>query len=185
MKVQAVSMNKPTTIIVAVDHEGGFGKDGKIPWYLPEDLQRFKAMTTGHVCVMGRRTYEEILDARKVRDSNPCGQHYLINEILRGRDSFVVSSRDDFETPGATKVRDIAQVYNIIGQDDKRKVFVIGGRRMFIEALSISNEILMTVVKGDSYKCDVKIPIDVLNKKWKIVSGEETDKAYFVVYNRK
>lgn len=57
-------MIKPN-IIVAVDCEGGFGKEGKIPWFLPEDFEHFKNMTTGHVCVMGRRTYEEMLETRK------------------------------------------------------------------------------------------------------------------------
>lgn len=171
-------------IVVAVDCVGGFGKDGKIPWVLPEDIKHFKEITTGHVCVMGRRTYEEILDARKLRDvareiKSP------IDKILRGRESYVVSNQPDLTTPGATKVSGLTIVADrMSNNNDTRKLFVIGGRRMFIEALSWTNTIHMTILKGDPYDCDVKFPIDVLNKKFHIDSGEETEKAYYVVYKR-
>lgn len=171
-------------IIVAVDCAGGFGKEGKIPWVLPEDLKRFKQITTGHVCVMGRRTYEEILDARKLRDDARKIQ-LPINEILRDRETYVVSSNPDFNTPGATKVSSLSVPMTKMNiNNDTRKLFIIGGRRMFIEALSWTNTIHMTVLKGDSYDCDVKFPIDVLNKKFHIDSGEETENAYYVVYKR-
>ncbi len=171
-------------IIVAVDCEGGFGKEGKIPWVLPEDLKHFKKITTGHVCVMGRRTYEEILDARKLRDDARKIQ-LPINEILRGRETYVVSNKSSFTSPGATKISSLTNVMDRMNvNNDTRKLFVVGGRRMFIEALSWTNIIHMTVLKGDPYDCDVKFPINVLNKKFHIESGEETEKAYYVVYKR-
>lgn len=171
-------------IIVAVDERGGFGKDGKIPWYLPEDLQRFKTTTEGHICVMGRRTYQDILEARKIRDQQK-GISEPITEILRGRESFVVTKSDSLETPGARKIKELSEVSRYTAQDDRRQIFVIGGKRLFIQALSWCEQILMTIVKGELYNCDVFFPIEVLNKKWKIVSGHQTEKAYFVVYNRK
>lgn len=171
-------------IIVAVDCVGGFGKDGVIPWHLPEDLQRFKKITEGHICVMGRRTYTDILEARTLRDQQK-GITEPITEILRGRQSFVVTSSETLETPGAIKIKDTNDVQKHIASDDIRQIFIIGGRRMFIQALSWTDQIMMTVVKGDAYDCDVFFPVSLLNKKWKIVSGEETEKAYFVVYNRK
>lgn len=178
---------KPPQIIVAVDRTGGFGKDGKIPWHLPEDLKHFKKITDGNICVMGRRTYDELYDARILRDKAK-GDDSAITEILRGRESFVVSSRKDYQSlcPGATHIKGMMEVYNHIKPDDPREVFVIGGRRLFISALTWCEKIHMTVLKDDKgYDCDVHFPIEVLNKNWKIVSGEETEKAYFVVYNKK
>jgi dihydrofolate reductase len=175
---------KPPIIIVAVDQTGGFGKKGKIPWHLPEDLQHFKKITDGHICVMGRYTYEDILEAREIRDKEK-NITEPITEILRGRESYVVSSRFRSETLGATKITRFSELYKKIPPTDDREIFVIGGRRMFFEALSTCEKIHMTIVKGDPYHCDVQFPIEVLNKKWKIVSGEETEKAYFVVYNKK
>lgn len=171
-------------IIVAVDAYGGFGKDGRIPWHLPEDLKRFKMITEDHICVMGRRTYTDILEARQIRDKEK-GITEPIKEILRGRLSFVVTSNEKLETPGAIKIKDMGEVSLHIPSNDRREIFVIGGRRMFFQALSWCDRIFMTVVKGETYDCDVFFPIEVLNKKWKIVSGDQTEKAYFVVYNRK
>lgn len=176
-------MKKAPIIIVAVDRDGGFGKNGVIPWHLPEDLKRFKTITDGHICVMGRRTYQEILDARIQRDTDK-GINEPIDQILRGRDTFVASSKESLNTPGAKRVKDLNHVYNIVGKDDTREVFVVGGRRLFIETLSTAHKVYLTILKGEAYDCDVHFPVDVLNKKWKIVSGEETDKAYFVVYNK-
>ncbi len=51
---------KPLILIVAMTPEGVIGRDGKIPWRLPEDMKRFKALTTNHAIVMGRKTYESI-----------------------------------------------------------------------------------------------------------------------------
>lgn len=170
-------------IVVAVDEVGGFGKNGTIPWYLPEDLEHFKMLTQGHICVMGRRTYTDILDARRIRDKNK-GDVSSITEILRGRQSFVVTSDKDMETPGATKIEHPMDIMKHLSSDDERKIFVIGGKKMFIHALSWCDKIFMTVVKG-TYDCDVFFPVDVLNKKWKIVSGQQTEKAYYVVYNHK
>jgi dihydrofolate reductase len=58
-------------IIVAVDDAGGFGKDGKIPWHFPEDFKRFKEITKDSVCVMGRNTYEDMLEMVKSRKKDP------------------------------------------------------------------------------------------------------------------
>jgi dihydrofolate reductase len=176
--------HNPPIIILAVDASGGFGKDGTIPWNLPEDLQHFKNVTNGHICIMGRRTYADILDARKQRDAHKRIAE-PITEILRGRQSFVITSDATLETPGTTKVAGLGEAYNHIDRNDGRKVFVIGGKRLFTESLAWAREIHMSVLKGPAYNCDVFFPIDVLNKKWKIVSGKETEKAYFVVYNKK
>lgn len=174
---------KPVEIIVAVDEAGGFGKDGKIPWHLPEDLKHFQELTKHHICVMGRHTYQEILDMKI--------QHQLNNEpitpistILIDRKSFVITSDDEYQTPGATRVKDLRSVQWMMA-DDTRKIFVIGGRGLFIEALAWCNTIHMTIVKGSTYGCDVFFPIQVLNKKFTIISGKETEKAYYVTYQRK
>ena len=51
------------TIIAAIAEKNRvIGKDGKLPWYIPEDLKRFKRLTTGHAVLMGRRTFESIVE---------------------------------------------------------------------------------------------------------------------------
>ena len=51
---------RPMSIIIAVDSDGGFGKDGKIPWNFPEDLKHFQKITKDGICIMGRNTYEDM-----------------------------------------------------------------------------------------------------------------------------
>ena len=54
-------------IIAAVDKTSGFGFEGKIPWNFPEDFKHFQDTTKGHVCVMGRHTYTDMLEIAKAR----------------------------------------------------------------------------------------------------------------------
>lgn len=185
----------PVSIIVAVDSGGGFGKDGKIPWNIPEDMKHFREKTKGGVCIMGRRTYEDMLrmwkerNAPKKTKSKKKSKKKDVqvvekepNKILVGRESFVVTSDPDFHCPGATAVGSITQAIQSCPADDTREIFVIGGYRMFVEALSRCQAIYMTIIKGDSYGCNKNFPIEVLNKYYQIVDGTETDKCYFVTY---
>lgn len=173
---------KNVEIIVAVDERGGFGKAGKIPWHLPEDLKNFQEVTKGQVCVMGRRTYNDMLDMRVKRLADK-GLDTTITEILPGRECYVVTSSDDLPTPGATRVKSLGSVRNKM-KADPRTLFAIGGERIFTEALAWCNTIHMTVIKGN-YECDVSFPVQVLNKKFSIISGKQTDDAYYVVYQRR
>ena len=172
----------PLEIIVAVDEEGGFGKDGKIPWHYSEDLKHFKDTTTGHVCIMGRKTYEDMLAMRKDMDAKKKKRGAAIDEILPNRQSFVVTSNAKFKAPGATVVRNLREAVNSLAANDKRKVFVIGGERMYIEALTSTTFIHMTMVPG-SHACDKFFPIKVLNK-FQIKSGKKEGELKFITYER-
>lgn len=177
---------KPMALIVAVDEVGGFGKKGKIPWNIPEDLKHFNKTTKGNPCVMGRRTYEDMLEMRKERDkkNKKNKKKSIIKQILPGREAFVVTSNPDFTAPGATVVPGIREAVQSLDKGDRRTVFVIGGFRMFTEAWTWADTIYMTVVKG-KYDCDRFFPLHALNKDFQITSGEETDKLYFATYERK
>lgn len=173
----------PLSLIVAVDEEGGFGKDGKIPWFFPEDLKHFQTTTTPGVCIMGRKTYSDMFEMIQTKRKDPEGQ--IDDPILKNRESYVVTSNPDFEAHGATAVAGIHQAIQCLKIGDDREIFVIGGERMYIEALAFTQTIYMTVVKGKSYDCDRFFPIQVLNKSFEIVDGSETDNLYFTKYQRK
>jgi dihydrofolate reductase len=186
---------KPLSIIVAVDEEGGFGKDGKIPWNIPEDLKHFKEITTGGVCIMGRRTYEDMYNmymerkrkSTKKKEGEEGSKELDVKEpteILPNRECFVVTSNSDFKAHGATVVKSIREAVESLKTDDKREIFVIGGARMFIEALSWTNKIYMTIVKDKTYGCDRKFPVEILNRQYKIIDASQTEKLYFVTYKR-
>ena len=96
-----------------------------------------------------------------------------------------MTSNPDFEAHGATAVAGIHQAIQCLEVGDRREVFILGGERMYIEALTFTQTIYMTVVKGKPYDCDRFFPINVLNKSFNIVEGTETDNLYFTKYERK
>lgn len=171
-------MRKPIQIIVGVDCEGGFGKDGKIPWKSSEDLKRFKKITDGATCVMGRNTYEDMLGMVKQRKK---GED--INELLPNRQCLVVTSNVNIELEGATRVSSLSDA--MLKSDKDKEIFVVGGEKMYIEALAVAHRVHMTVMKGEAFDCDRFFPVKFLHEKFKITEGEQTEDLYFVQYNRR
>ena len=169
------------SIIVGVDEEGGFGKDGKIPWYFPEDLKNFKKVTDNSVCIMGRKTYEDMLEMVKKRKKD---KKKKLTELLPNRTCFVVTSNENYEVEGATAVRNIRAAVEELDESDSREIFIVGGLRMYIEGLAWTETIYLTIVKGKTYGCDRFFPIDIINKKYKIVNGRETEDLSFLTYKR-
>lgn len=175
-------MEKRIAIIVAVDEASGFGKNGKIPWHFPEDLKHFKEVTTNSICIMGRRTYEDMLEMRRQRDEEKGKK--IIRKILPGRDCYVVSNTPNFTAPGATVVPNIRAVLESIDQDDSRPIFILGGYRMFVEGINLVSHIFMTIVEG-RYGCDRFFPVQLLNRAFDIVDGTKTENLSFITYQRR
>jgi dihydrofolate reductase len=102
-------------LVAAVASNGIIGANGELPWRLPEDLQHFKRITTGHPVIMGRRTWESL--------KGP----------LPGRDNIVVTGTAGYEAPGAAVASSLeAALALCLGES---VVFVIGGSRLFAESL--------------------------------------------------
>lgn len=173
-------------MIVAVDQGGGFGKDGKIPWYIPEDLKKFKELTTNNICVMGRKTYFDMYDMRveRMKKKNPdIATPVKFESILPNRTSYVVTSTHK-ELEGATVIKNLGAVLNKTKDDDKRDIFILGGFRMFVEALPFTNTVYMTIVKGN-YNCDRHFPVNYVQEYFSLVGDKQTDNAYYAQYKRK
>lgn len=168
-------------IIMCVDNTGGFSKDGVIPWFdetgknkYPDDFKHFKNITKNSICVMGRRTYEDIVRLNKLK------QKEIKDHIFPNRKSYVLSRNDNFKPVGAERETSIRNVYN---KEEGKTIFVIGGEKLIIEALSSTDEIYLTVI-DEYYKCDKFFPLSYLQKYFKIESGEKKDNLYFVKYRR-
>lgn len=172
---------KPLNIIVAVDQGLGFGYQGNIPWktepFAKTDFKHFQQTTKDSVCIMGRNTYQEILDMMLTRKSKE-----EIDSILPGRICYVVSRNKDLEVVGATVVPNIRSAVQNDKNGDK-EIFVIGGEKLFVEALSWTNTIYMTVVKN-YYKCDRVFPATYLDQYFTISEGTQADDLHFLTYKR-
>ena len=123
------------TLIVARARNGVIGRNGTIPWRLPEELAYFKRTTMGHPIVMGRHTWQSI------------------GRPLPGRRSIVVSRTAGFSAPGADVVPSLDAALELAG--DVPEVFVIGGEKLYEEAAPRAQRMLVTELdadfEGDTY----------------------------------
>ena len=144
------------------------GRDGRLPWRLPADLQRFKALTLGHHIIMGRHTWESI------------------GRPLPGRVSIVVTRNPAYSATGATVVNSLSDALMLAGDDSE--AFVIGGGEMYREALPLADRIYLTELHAD-YPGDAFFP-PLASDEWRAAQSEhhpaqQDQPAWdFVVYER-
>ena len=135
-------------LIYAGSIDGFIGKDGKIPWHIPEDFARFKALTTNHIVVMGRKTWESL----PVRP-------------LPNRSNVVISQRENYTDfcKAVGKSSDALAYFSQCAQAASPKdIWVIGGESIYKAALPFASEIYETLVdktvNGDTKSlCPIQI----------------------------
>jgi dihydrofolate reductase len=115
-------------LIVAAAANGVIGRAGTIPWRLSDDLRRFKALTLGHTVVMGRKTWDS-----------------LPKKPLPGRRNIVVTRNPDWQGDGAERACSVEEAL-VAGGDT---VFVIGGEKIYADALVHATHIELTEVHRD------------------------------------
>jgi dihydrofolate reductase len=140
-------------LIWAQSTSGVIGRDGTIPWHLPEDLARFKTLTMGHTVVMGRRTWDS-LPARF--------------RPLPGRRNVVLTRNRGFDAPGAEVVGSIDDAI-----DDQ--TWVIGGSEIYHLALPAATRCEVTEVEIDLRLEDDDALAPVLDESWTGTSGNWHD----------
>jgi dihydrofolate reductase len=162
-------------IIVACDEKGGIGIGGSLPWSIPEDLARFKELTCGATLIMGRKTYEEI--AKKFPNRT--------DHILPKRKVIVLSKNRDFQPRGAVKYETLRSAVEDARDAGERDIFVVGGERLFWEALPMTTRVFLTAVEG-TYHCDKHFPVSYVTKsgKFQITGGSKGKGCSFIDFHR-
>jgi dihydrofolate reductase len=120
------------SVIAAVARGGVIGRDNGIPWRIPEDMEHFRVLTTGHAVVMGRRTWESLPERFRP---------------LPGRHNVVVTRNPDWHAEGAERAASLEEALGLLG--DEEHVFVIGGAELYRTALPLADELLLTEVDLD------------------------------------
>jgi len=127
----------PITLVVARAQNGVIGRDGRLPWHLPADLKRFKALTISSVMVMGRKTFESLPG------------------LLPGRRHVVLTRDPGWSAPGAEVAHGVEQALELARSEP---VSVIGGAHVFALFLPLANRIELTEVladiEGDTFIAD-------------------------------
>lgn len=124
------------SIVVAQSRNGVIGLDGRLPWHIPSDLRRFKALTTGGAVLMGRRTFESLPDTARP---------------LPGRRNVLVSSDPGYRAAGAEVFASLGAALAACEND----CFVIGGGTVYEQALPLADCVHVTEIHatttGDTY----------------------------------
>ena len=158
-------------IIAAIAENNAIGLKGKLLYWLPADLKRFKALTTGHTIIMGRKTFESL----------PKG-------ALPNRRNVVLSrSRQDF--PGAETFPSLSEA--LASCQVEEDVYIIGGASVYAEALPLADRLCLTEVHDTPAEADAFFP-DFSRDEWKVAfcekhePDEKNDRSYdFIDYIRK
>ncbi len=155
------------SVIAAMARNRVIGVDNTLPWHLPEDLKRFKALTLGHHILMGRRTYESI------------------GRPLPGRVTVILTRDPGYRVEGCISAHSLDEAIAACGDD--AEVFCVGGAELYAQALPRAQRLYLTEIQAE-YAGDARFPaFDAAQ--WREVAREphvaDHGLAYdFVTYQR-
>jgi dihydrofolate reductase len=131
------------SIIAAIGKNRELGLEGNLLWHLPDDLKRFKALTTGHPVIMGRKTWESLPDRARP---------------LPNRANIIVTRQATYEAPGAVVVNSFEDARAAAARaEGAAETFVIGGSQLYAEALPSTDRLYLTLVDASAL-ADVFFP---------------------------
>ena len=107
------------------------GRDGQLPWTLPEDLQRFKQLTMGHSLLMGRKTFESI------------------GHALPGRTNYILSRSAGFDAPGCQVFHGFAAAISAAEEAGESELFVCGGEELYRQTLPLCGRLYVTELERE------------------------------------
>lgn len=139
-----------TTLIAAMAENRVIGRDGGLPWRLPDDMRHFMQVTSGHPVIMGRRTWESM------------------DGPLRNRRNIVLTRQEGFTAEGAEVVHDLDEAIRLVAGDGP--VYVIGGGEIYSLALPVADRLDLTIVHAE-IEGDARFP-EWDENQWRLV-GEE------------
>lgn len=165
-----------THLVVAVATNNVIGSDGDMPWRLPTDLKRFKAVTMGKPIVMGRKTYESI------------------GRALPGRLNIIISRQEGYQMEGCVVVASIETAIELakanaraLGQD---AICIIGGGQIYAETFALADKLFVTHVDG-TLDGDTVFPA-INDQEWHVMDEEQPSQGEkdshairFLTYSRR
>ncbi len=146
------------SIIAAIGKHRELGKDNKLLWHIPGDLQRFKQLTMHHPIIMGRKTFESLPG------------------VLAGRTNIVISSNSGHKAEGATVVGSLDAAIEVAKQSPgAEETFIIGGGQIYAQAIDRADRLYLTVVdrtaEADTFFPDYSNFTNIIEKEDHTVEG--------------
>ena len=159
------------SLIAAMARNRAIGIDNRLPWRLPADLKRFKALTKGHTLVMGRRTFESL------------------NGPLPWRTTIVVTRREDYAPEGVLVAHSLEEALERARKEEAEEIFIAGGEEIFRQGFLLGDRLQLTYIDQD-FPGDTFFP-EFDSSAWRLVeredhaATEEIPFAYsFLVYDK-
>lgn len=139
-------MNSPRIcIVVAIGKNRELGKDGKLLWHIPQDLKRFRELTTGHPIIFGRKTFESILG-------------YTGGKPLPNRTNIVVTRDAAYRVPeGVLLAPSLDDAIEKAAELDAEEIHIGGGAQIYEQALPRVDKLFLTII-DDSKDADTFFP---------------------------
>lgn len=139
-------------LIYARARNGVIGKDGQMPWHLPEDLAHFKRITLGQPVIMGRKTWESLPERFRP---------------LPGRINIVITRQSDWQASGALRASSIEQAQRLCGE--AHDAWIMGGAEIYRQAEPLAHTAVVTEIDAD-FEGDTFAP--TLSSAWKETQRE-------------
>ncbi len=161
------------SLVVAVSENNVIGKDGALPWSLPNDLRFFREITRAKPMIMGRKTFDSI------------------GRVLPDRQTIIITRQREWKHPGCDVVSSLDEALKLAKASGAKEACVVGGGQIFAEAHSLADRIYLTRVHAVIEDGDAYFPTPD-PKKWEETSRDERQEdaqhlyAYtFLVYERR
>lgn len=139
------------TLIAAASENNALGKDNDLVWHLPDDFKRFKALTSGHYIIMGRKTFESF------------------PKPLPNRTHVIITRQKDYDVPeGCIVVNSLSKAIEVCPKNEE--VFIIGGGQIYKQSIEIADKIELTrvhtTVEADAFFPEIDEVI------WEVIQSE-------------
>jgi len=158
------------TLVAAIASNNVIGKENSLPWNIPEDLKRFKQMTSGNTILMGRKTFDSI------------------GRPLPNRQNIVMTKDENFEQEGIKVINDFDEALELI-KESNEDVFVIGGSKIYELFEPVANSLAITRIlkdfEGDAFFPDINWELWQIEKEEKFFDEKSNIECKLIEYSKK
>lgn len=138
-------------LIAAIGENRELGKDNKLLWHIPEDMKRFQTLTTDHVVIMGRKTYESI------------------GKALPNRINIIITKDKTYQAPDCIITYSLEEAIHLAKTKEQKEIFIIGGGQIYEQAMKYADKLYLTVIEkefpADTFFPDFTAFTKVIEKK--------------------
>ena len=158
------------TLVAAIASNNVIGKENSLPWNIPEDLKRFKQMTSGHTILMGRKTFDSI------------------GRPLPNRQNIVMTKDKNFKQEGIKVINDFDEALELI-KESNEDIFVIGGSKIYELFEPVANKLAITRIlkdfEGDAFFPDINWDLWQIEKEENFFDEKSNIECKLIEYSKK